>query len=172
MLKRFSLLLASLLTMVVLADAGQEKDAPKKDAPVKDKVVKDAPVKDKVVKDAPPVKDKMVKDAPKDKMVKDEVKKDAPKKDAPKKEDPKVLKGTEAKITKIDLEKKLITVEADKKTVELKVTDTTKFIGPRGGLSDDGIKDDRVVVGNEVRYVLDSTGKNLAELHLPVRMKK
>lgn len=162
MLKRFSLLLASLLTMVVLADAGQEKDAPKKDAPVKDKMVKDAPAKDK-----------LVKDAPKDKAVKDEMKKDAPpKKDAPKKEDPKALRGIEAKITKIDLEKKLITVEADKKTVELKVTDTTKFIGPRGGVSDDGIKDDRVVVGNEVRYVLDSTGKNLAELHLPVRMKK
>jgi len=103
------------------------------------------------------------------------VKKDAPpKKDAPKKDDgePKELKGTAAKITKIDLEKKLITVEANKKTVVLSVSDTTKFVGPRGGPSDDGIKDDRVFVGSEVRYVLDSTGKSLAELHLPYREKK
>jgi hypothetical protein len=44
-----------------------------------------------------------------------------------------------------------------------------KFIGPRGGVSKMGIKDDRVKVGAEVKLVMDVTGKAVKEVHLPRR---
>lgn len=76
--------------------------------------------------------------------------------------------GVPAKITKIDLEKQLLTVEMDGKKTELKIGDEVQFIGPRGGVSEKGLKDDRVAVGAEVRIVFDGK-KQVKEIHLPVR---
>jgi hypothetical protein len=76
------------------------------------------------------------------------------------------------KVTKVDAEKKTFTIETeDGKKLDFKVGDDVKFIGPRGGPSKEGIKDDRFKVGNEVKLVTDAGGKTLKEVHLPVRKK-
>ena len=86
-------------------------------------------------------------------------------KDSPK--DTKEIKGT---ITKVDVDKMSFSIKTeDGKTMDFKVDDDVKFIGPRGGVSKMGIKDDRVKVGAEVKLTMDSTGKTLKEVHLPRR---
>jgi hypothetical protein len=81
------------------------------------------------------------------------------------KEEPK---GIKAKILKVNIDGMTAQVQTeDGKKVELKIEEKTKFIGPRGGVSDKGIKDDRFVVGNEIRIVMD--GKTVKEIHLPMR---
>jgi hypothetical protein len=89
-----------------------------------------------------------------------------PKKDAPTKE----VKGTPAKVLKVDADKRTATVETETgRKMELKLGEDVKFVGPRGGVSKEGIKDDRFVAGAEIRVVLDSGGKNVTEIHLPFR---
>ncbi|MFL5339317.1 MAG: hypothetical protein ACJ8F7_04040 [Gemmataceae bacterium] len=79
-------------------------------------------------------------------------------------------RGHSAKIVKVDPAKLIITVKTeDGKTHELHVTGETKFYGPRGGLSEKGIEDDRVAVGNEIRFWMGKSGRKLEEIHLPVR---
>ena len=87
------------------------------------------------------------------------------------KEVKKVDKGTKATITKIDVDKKTISVTSEdgKKKMDVLVGKDTQFIGPRGGKSEDGIKDDRVTVGNVISVVFDKDGKTAREIHLPVR---
>ena len=94
-------------------------------------------------------------------------------KDKPK-DDKKDVKEVKATIVKIDLEKKALTVRTfeDKKTVVVPIADDVKFIGPRGGVSKEGLKDDRVAVGNEITLTYDAAGKVLKEVHLPVREAK
>jgi len=93
-----------------------------------------------------------------------DAKKDAPK---DKKADTKEIKG---KITKVDADKMTLSIETDDgKKLDFKVDKGVEFIGPRGGLSKEGIKDDRVKVGAEVKLVTDASGKTLKEVHLPVR---
>jgi hypothetical protein len=83
--------------------------------------------------------------------------------------DGKEIKG---KVTKVDVDKMTFTIESeDGKKLDFKVGDDVKFIGPRGGPSKEGIKDDRFKVGNEVKLVMDASGKTLKEVHLPVRKK-
>jgi len=79
----------------------------------------------------------------------------------------KEIKG---EITKIDKDKMTFKVKTeDGKTVEYKIEDATKFLGPKGGESKEGVKDDRFVVGAEVTLVLSKNGKTLEEVHLPLR---
>ena len=88
-------------------------------------------------------------------------------KDAPK--EAKEIKGT---ITKVDVDKMSFSIKTeDGKMMDFKVNDDVKFIGPRGGVSKMGIKDDRVKVGAEVKLTMDATGKTLKEVHLPVRAR-
>jgi hypothetical protein len=83
------------------------------------------------------------------------------------KKDGKEIKG---KITKVDVDKMTFSVETeDGKKMDFTVDKSVQFIGPRGGLSKMGIKDDRVKVGAQVKLVMDATGKNLKEVHLPTR---
>lgn len=79
-------------------------------------------------------------------------------------------RGHAAKIVKVDPAKLMITVKTeDGKTHELHVTGETKFYGPRGGLSEKGIEDDRVKVGNEIHFWMGKSGRKLEEIYLPVR---
>lgn len=51
----------------------------------------------------------------------------------------------------------------------------TKFIGPRGGISEERLKDDRLDTGYEVHVLGDKTGSVAREVYLPFRklpMKK
>ena len=86
------------------------------------------------------------------------------------KDPPKEVKGTPAKVLKVDVAKRTAQVELQGgKKVELKLGEDVKFIGPRGGVSDQGIKDDRFVAGNEIQIVYDKAGKTVTEVHLPYR---
>jgi hypothetical protein len=83
------------------------------------------------------------------------------------KKDAKEVKG---EIVKVDAGKNTLTVttEAGKK-LDVVVNDDVKFVGPKGGVSKEGIKDDRVRAGAPVVLVYDATGKTLKEIHLPLR---
>jgi predicted RNA-binding protein len=88
-------------------------------------------------------------------------------KDKDVKKDGKEVKG---EITKIDKDKMTFKVKTeDGKTAEYKVEEATKFLGPKGGESKEGVKDDRFVVGAAVTLVLSKNGKTLEEVHLPLR---
>jgi len=78
----------------------------------------------------------------------------------------KEVKGT---VVKVNLkESKLIVKTADgEKTYD--VDAETKFIGPKGGASEAGLKDDRLAAGAEVTLVIAGNNKTAREVHLPVR---
>jgi hypothetical protein len=78
--------------------------------------------------------------------------------------------GVEARILTVDQAGNHITVQLKTgKKQDLTVTDETEFIGPRGGVSDRGIKDDRVTPGADVTLVFVRGGRVLKEVHLPYR---
>jgi hypothetical protein len=52
------------------------------------------------------------------------------------------------------------------------VNKDTKFIGPKGGVSDKGIEDDRLVPGAEVTLKVAGNNRTLHEVHLPERKGK
>lgn len=52
------------------------------------------------------------------------------------------------------------------------MNDETKFIGPKGGVSDKGIKDDRLVKGAELKLVVAGNNKTLRAVHLSERKAK
>lgn len=83
----------------------------------------------------------------------------------------KEAKGEEAKVVKIDTEKRTIDVEfvTGKKKASFTLSDKVEFFGPQGGESD--IEDDRMEVGNFVKVVTDSAGKNISAVHFPYRKK-
>jgi hypothetical protein len=81
----------------------------------------------------------------------------------------KELKG---KIVKVDVAKSTITVQTDEGRKTYMVNDDTKFIGPKSGKSDAGIKDDRLVKGAEVTLLIAGNNRTLREVHLPERTRK
>jgi hypothetical protein len=81
----------------------------------------------------------------------------------------KEVKGT---VVKVDLKKNVITVKTGDGEKNYDVNKDTKFIGPKGGLSDKGIKDDRLVPGAEVTLKVAGNNRTLREVHLPVRKTK
>jgi preprotein translocase subunit YajC len=83
--------------------------------------------------------------------------------------DTKEIKG---KVTKVDADKGTFSIETDDgKKLDFKVDDKVKFVGPRGGPSKQGIKDDRFKVGAQVTLTTDASGKVLQQVKLPVRTK-
>jgi hypothetical protein len=73
-------------------------------------------------------------------------------------------------LVKVDLKKNVLTVKAeDGKEHSYDVEDATKFIGPKGGKSENGIKDDRLVKGAELKLVIAGNNRTLREVHLPER---
>jgi len=78
--------------------------------------------------------------------------------------------GTEikAKVTKVDATKMTVSVSTDDgKKMDLKVDDDTKIVGPRGGVSKDRLKDDRLTVGAEIKVTMD--GKKVKQIELPMK---
>jgi hypothetical protein len=89
--------------------------------------------------------------------------------DAQEKKDPP-KDGKKAKIVKVDVDKMTISVVlADGKKLDLVINDDVQFIGPRGGVSKERIKDDRVAKDKEITLVYDAGGRKLKEIHLAVR---
>jgi hypothetical protein len=80
-------------------------------------------------------------------------------------------KEVNGKIVKVDLKKNTITVQTEDGQKVYMVNDETKFIGPKGGVSDAGIKDDRLVKGAEVKLLIAGNNRTVREVHLPERNK-
>jgi hypothetical protein len=75
-----------------------------------------------------------------------------------------------AEIVKVDADKKMISVTTDDgRKLDLTITPDVKFVGPRGGVSKEAIKDDRVTPNAQVVLVYDASGKRLQAIRLPVR---
>jgi hypothetical protein len=83
-----------------------------------------------------------------------------------------VDKEIKGKIVKVDVKKNVITVMTDNGKKDYDVNKDTKFIGPKGGVSDKGIEDDRLEVGAEVTLKVADNNRTLHEVHLPVKKKK
>ncbi len=72
-------------------------------------------------------------------------------------------------LIKVDVKKKLLFVKDGEDKKEYKVDAKTKFIGPKGGLSEAGIKDDRLKPGAALELVIAGNNKTVREVHLPER---
>jgi len=81
-------------------------------------------------------------------------------------------KEVKGKVVKVDVKKMILIVATDDGQKEYTVSDDTKFFGPKGGESDKGIKDDRLVVGAEIKLVVAGNNKTVREVHLPERKAK
>ena len=78
----------------------------------------------------------------------------------------KIVKGT---LIKVELKKQQLLLKTDDGKKTYSVDAKTKFIGPRGGVSDAGIKDDRLQPGTPLELVVAGNNKTLREVHLPER---
>ena len=84
-----------------------------------------------------------------------------------------VDKEVKAKVVSVDAKKMTVTVMTeDGKKISYDVNDETKFLGPKGGVSDKGIKDDRLEKGAEVVLVIAGNNRTLREVRLPERKPK
>ena len=59
-----------------------------------------------------------------------------------------------------------ITIKTDSGRQTFSVTGDTRYLDPAGAVSADGIRDERLAVGNEVRIVAELSGKTAKEVHL------
>jgi hypothetical protein len=76
------------------------------------------------------------------------------------------------KLVRVDAAKSQIIVKTDDGTKTYDVNDETKFIGPKGGQSDKGIKDDRLTTGVDLKLVVAANNKTLREVHIPEKKSK
>jgi hypothetical protein len=83
-------------------------------------------------------------------------------------------KKVEGKLVKVDLKASTLTIktDADKTDKTYDVNDKTKFIGPKGGVADAGLKDDRLVKGVHLSLVIAGNNRTCREVHIPERKKK
>ncbi len=79
-------------------------------------------------------------------------------------------KTVKASLIKVDVKKKILIVKTEDGKKEFTANSATKFIGPRGGVSDAGIKDDRLKPGAALTLVVAGNNKTLREVHLPERI--
>src|SRR5690349_15285311 len=81
-------------------------------------------------------------------------------------------KEVKGKLVKVDVKKNVITVKTEDGEKNYDVNDETKFLGPKGGVSDKGIKDDRLTAGAELTLLVAGNNRTLREVHLPERKSK
>jgi hypothetical protein len=74
-------------------------------------------------------------------------------------------------VVKVDVKNKTLTVKTADGEKTYDVNDDTKFVGPKGGASDAGLKDDRLAAGAQVKVVVAGNNKTAREIHLPERKK-
>jgi hypothetical protein len=86
--------------------------------------------------------------------------------------DAKGGKEITAKVVKVDADKMVVTVTLeDGKKKDLKIGEDTKIVGPRGGVSTERLKDDRLKVGAEIKVTMSADGKTVKQIQLPIRTK-
>lgn len=82
----------------------------------------------------------------------------------------KEMKG---KLVKVDVKKNVLTVKTDDGDKNYDVNEETKFIGPKGGVSDKGINDERLKAGVELKLLIAGNNRTLREVHIPeIKSKK
>jgi hypothetical protein len=87
-------------------------------------------------------------------------------------QDKKDTKEIVGKVKSVDIEKQdFIITLSDGKERKFHVTKDTKFVGPKGGVSDEGLKDDRMAKGYEVKVVAAGDNKTAREVKLPYGKK-
>jgi hypothetical protein len=82
-------------------------------------------------------------------------------------------KKVDGTLVKVDLKASTLTIktDADKLDKTYDVNDKTKFIGPKGGISDAGLKDDRLVAGVHLQLVIAGNNRTCREVHIPAKKK-
>jgi hypothetical protein len=80
-------------------------------------------------------------------------------------------KEVKGKVVKVDLKKKIVTVQTEDGKKEYAVNDDTKVLGPKGGKSEAGLKDDRLAVGAEITLVIAGNNRTARVIQLPERQK-
>jgi hypothetical protein len=82
-------------------------------------------------------------------------------------------KKVEGTLVKVDLKESTLTIKTDGEKVDktYDVNDKTKFIGPKGGVSDDGLKDARLVKGVHLKLVIAGNNRTCREVHIPEKKK-
>ena len=81
----------------------------------------------------------------------------------------KEVKGT---VVKVDHKASTLTVKTADGDKTYDVNEKTKFVGPKGGAADGGLKDDRLAPGSEVTLLIAANNRTCREVHLPERKKK
>jgi hypothetical protein len=81
-------------------------------------------------------------------------------------------KEVTGRVVKVDVRKMTLVIKTDEENKTYKISEDTKFIGPLGGVSEAGIKDDRLKAGAEVTLVVAGNNKTVREVHLPRRKSK
>jgi hypothetical protein len=80
----------------------------------------------------------------------------------------KEVKGT---VVKVDLKQSTLVVKTEDGEKTYDINDKTKFLGPKGGISDAGLKDDRLTPGAEVTLLIAGNNRTAHEVRLPERKK-
>jgi hypothetical protein len=77
-------------------------------------------------------------------------------------------KEVKGKVVKVDV----ITVMTEDGKKDYEVSKDTKFLGPKGGASEKGMEDDRLVPGAEVTLKIAGNNRTIHEVRLPERKGK
>ena len=80
----------------------------------------------------------------------------------------KEVSGT---LVKVDQKASTLTIKTDDGDKTYDVNAETKFVGPKGGASDAGLKDERLVRGVMLKVVVAGNNKTAREVHIPERKK-
>jgi FlaG/FlaF family flagellin (archaellin) len=74
-------------------------------------------------------------------------------------------------LVKVDAKNHTLTVKTADGEKTYDVNADTKFLGPKGGASDAGLKDDRLVKGVMLKLMIAGNNRTAHEVHLPERTK-
>jgi hypothetical protein len=74
-------------------------------------------------------------------------------------------------LVKVDAKNNTLTVKTADGDKTYDVNAETKFVGPKGGVADAGLKDERLVKGVMLKLVIAGNNKTAREIHIPERKK-
>jgi FlaG/FlaF family flagellin (archaellin) len=74
-------------------------------------------------------------------------------------------------LVKVDHKDNTLTVKTADGEKTYDVNAETKFVGPKGGAADAGLKDERLVKGVMLKLVIAGNNKTAREVHIPERKK-
>jgi hypothetical protein len=82
-------------------------------------------------------------------------------------------KEVKCKLVKVNMKTMVMTVVTeDGKQINYDINDDTKFLGPKGGVSELRLKDDRLAKDAELVLVVAGNNKTVREVRLPERKSK